>query len=191
LKPSTDPPAISLRLNLPSFRLELYEDIRLVRRYRVAIGDSVYPTPTGTFEISRVDWDPWWIPPASEWAEDDSITPPGPLNPMGRVRLAFRELYFIHGTPNRQSLGAPASHGCVRLSNADAIDLAKRVLAYGAPAVPADEIRKLAAQRGKTRSISLERSVSLKIRYELAEVVDGELVLYPDVYHWMTPPPIP
>jgi murein L,D-transpeptidase YcbB/YkuD len=181
-----DPPQISLRLNLPSFRLELYEDMRLVRRYRVAIGDTAYVTPTGSFEVSRVDWDPWWIPPRSEWAEDDSITPPGPLNPMGRVRLAFRDLYFMHGTPNGQSIGRPASHGCVRLTNADAIDLAKRVLSYGAPSVPPDEIRKLAAQRGKTRSISLERRVSLEIRYEVAEVVDATLVLYPDVYHRLT-----
>jgi murein L,D-transpeptidase YcbB/YkuD len=178
---------LKLRLNLPAYRLELFQDDKLIRRYVVAIGDTAYPTPIGTFAVTRVDWDPWWTPPASEWAQNDSVTPPGPRNPMGRVRLAFRDLYFIHGTPYPHSVGSPASHGCVRLSNANAIDLAKRVLALNAPSVPRAQVDKLAAKRGTTQSISLEQSVPLEIRYDVARVQSGQLIVYPDVYHLLGP----
>jgi L,D-transpeptidase catalytic domain len=48
-----------LRLNLPSLTLELYRGAELIRKYPVAIGDTAYPTPEGTFEVTHVDWDPW------------------------------------------------------------------------------------------------------------------------------------
>ncbi|MBI4501100.1 MAG: L,D-transpeptidase family protein [Gemmatimonadetes bacterium] len=171
-----------IKINLPAYQLDLFEGVDLVRRYRVAIGDTAYPTPIGTFEITHIDWDPWWVPPQSEWARKDTIMPPGPRNPMGRVRLAFRELYFIHGTPEPRSVGSAASHGCVRLYNADAVDLAKRVLRYAAPSVPEGEIDSLAARRGKTRTIQLERFVPVEIRYDIAVVEGEKLIVYPDVY---------
>jgi murein L,D-transpeptidase YcbB/YkuD len=156
-----------LKLNLPSLTLELYRGTELVRSYPVAIGDSAHPTPQGVFEVTQVDWDPWWIPPASDWAKNEKVTPPGPRNPMGRVRLSFRELYFIHGTPDRHSVGSAASHGCVRLYNTDAIDLAKRILRYGAPDISSKEVDQIAARRGKTRTIKLQRTVAVEIRNEI------------------------
>ena len=158
---------LMLKLNLPSLTLELYRGTELVRSYPVAIGDSAHPTPQGVFEVTQVDWDPWWIPPASDWAKNEKVTPPGPRNPMGRVRLSFRELYFIHGTPDRHSVGSAASHGCVRLYNTDAIDLAKRILRYGAPDISSKEVDQIAARRGKTRTIKLQRTVAVEIRNEI------------------------
>jgi lipoprotein-anchoring transpeptidase ErfK/SrfK len=49
----------------------------------------------------------------------------------GRNRLGcvdtFRRYIYIHGTPPAFALGAPASHGCVRMANDDIIDLFERV----------------------------------------------------------------
>lgn len=185
--PSRSPEAppdslLLLKLNLPSFRLDVYQGAALIRRYRIAIGDATHPTPTGGFEITRVEWDPWWVPPKSDWAAKDSVTPPSARNPMGRVKLYWRDLYFLHGTPYRSSLGSPVSHGCVRMSNSDVIELAKLVHRYGSPDVPAAEIERLAAKRGKTRMIVLQRSVPLEITYAVAAVTAGRLVVYPDVY---------
>jgi len=45
---------------------------------------------------------------------------------------------YIHGTNHEESLGHPASHGCVRMANADVIDLFARVRA-GDPVVIAGE----------------------------------------------------
>jgi murein L,D-transpeptidase YcbB/YkuD len=173
---------LHLRLNLPSYRLEAYENGRFTRRFRVSIGDTAYPTPTGNFEITRVEWDPWWVPPPSEWAVADSITRPGPRNPMGRVKLYWRDRYFLHGTPLRTSIGTATSHGCVRLLNGDVVTLAQLVHQYGSPAIPADTIRQWAARPGRTRVVTLERPVPLEIVYDVAVVRHDTLVVFPDVY---------
>ncbi|KMQ74902.1 L,D-transpeptidase [Marinobacter subterrani] len=39
----------------------------------------------------------------------------------------FRRFIYIHGTPNSEPMGVPLSHGCVRMRNADVIDLFGRV----------------------------------------------------------------
>jgi murein L,D-transpeptidase YcbB/YkuD len=175
---------LRLGLNLPSFRLEVYQGERLVRRYRVAVGDSSYPTPIGQFAIWWVEWDPWWTPPRSEWAKGDTVTPPGPTNPMGRVKLAFQQLYFIHGTPAGTSLGRAASHGCVRLANPDAVELARLVQHYGSAELSAAQVDSIAraSGSGKTRRFALSRPVLLEIRYDVAEVHHDTLILYPDIY---------
>jgi lipoprotein-anchoring transpeptidase ErfK/SrfK len=53
---------------------------------------------------------------------------PGPNNPVGVVWIELtKESYGIHGTSRPENIGKTASHGCVRLTNWDALDLAKRV----------------------------------------------------------------
>ncbi len=39
----------------------------------------------------------------------------------------FHRLIYIHGTPDEGFIGKPASHGCVRMKNAEVIDLYRRV----------------------------------------------------------------
>jgi L,D-transpeptidase YbiS len=43
-------------------------------------------------------------------------------NRMGRVD-SMRRFIYIHGTPDDQPMGVPLSHGCVRMRNADVIEL--------------------------------------------------------------------
>jgi murein L,D-transpeptidase YcbB/YkuD len=100
---------------------------------------------------------------------------------MGRVKLFFQEGYFIHGTPDPRSLGRPASHGCVRLSNSAAVELAVLIQQH-ASSIDSLALASLVAGGGKTRVFTLERAVPLEIRYDVA-VVEGErLVLLPDIY---------
>ncbi len=40
---------------------------------------------------------------------------------------SFRRFIYIHGTPDSEPMGIPRSHGCVRMRNADVIDLFARV----------------------------------------------------------------
>ena len=153
-----------------------------VRLVKVAVGMPRYPTRPGSFAIARVVWNPWWQPPPSDWAKDEKLTPPGPTNPMGRVKLFYDEMYFLHGTPSPRSLGSAASHGCVRMANADAIALARLVHHHGSPEVPASLLDALEANPSRTRAISLSRPVPVEIVYRLAEVEAGTLRLYPDPY---------
>ncbi len=49
------------------------------------------------------------------------------INRLGCVDTMRRYIY-IHGTPHGDALGAPASHGCIRMGNADVIELFDLVL---------------------------------------------------------------
>lgn len=48
------------------------------------------------------------------------------VNRMGRVDT-FRRYIYIHGTPDCEPMGVPLSHGCVRMRNADLLQLFPRV----------------------------------------------------------------
>jgi hypothetical protein len=141
-----------------------------------------YKTPTGDFEIARIVWNPWWYPPDAEWAAEDTVTPPGPKNPMGKVKLMFNGPYYLHGTPTVSSIGHAASHGCVRMRNEDATDLAQLVQASGGVDVTAPVMDSLARSWRRTRVLHLTNFVPVTIVYRSAEIRDSTLTLFPDVY---------
>lgn len=173
---------LRIDLNIPAMRLTVYEGNRVLERYPVAVGQPGHQTPVGTYTISHAEWNPWWRPPAREWARGEKITPPGPTNPMGRAKLFFAPLYYVHGTPERESLGSPASHGCVRMLNEDVVELARLLHDRAGATVPASEIDRILARSRETRVSHFQDSITFVVRYSTAEVEDGHLVVYPDVY---------
>ena len=100
-----------------SRRLFLYTGTKLKRVFRIATGQSSYPTPIGRFEIVTKLRNPWWYPPeGSSWAVGKQPVPPGPGNPLGTRWMGISAPYVgIHGTPDATSIGYSASHGCVRM----------------------------------------------------------------------------
>ena len=104
-----------------SNHLFLYRYDRLRRSFRVATGQSVYPTPLGRFRL-EVKWrNPWWYPPNSRWAQGQKPIPPGPNNPLGTRWMGLSAPGVgIHGTPNPASIGYSVSHGCIRMYISDA-----------------------------------------------------------------------
>lgn len=174
---------LHLVLNVAGNRLDVYEDGVRTRTYRVSVGLRGYETPPGEYRIRDVIWNPWWHPPNSSWARGRTATPPGAAdNPMGRVKLNFAPLLYIHGTPDHGSLGQPASRGCVRMRNEDAIELAKLVHSYASPRVQPSTLNRLVASPTQTQRIVLERPVRFTANYEVATVNDGFLIIYPDIY---------
>jgi hypothetical protein len=173
---------LSMVLNIPAFRLDVRNGDGLVRSYTVAVGARRYRTPTGRYAVSSVELNPWWHPPDSPWARREKVTPPGPDNPMGPAKLNFHELYFLHGTPWEHSLGSAASHGCVRMARADALELARIVLAATRPDVSAADVDAAEADPRRTRRYTLRRPVPLVVEYRTAEVRGDTLELHPDVY---------
>jgi murein L,D-transpeptidase YcbB/YkuD len=173
---------LSLELNIPAFRLDVRQDGRVIHSYTVAVGMRRYATPTGDFQISNLVWNPWWYPPDGQWAKNDTVTPPGPRNPMGKAKLSLGGPYFVHGTPTVSSLGKAASHGCIRMHNDDVVQLA--LLAeqhHGAP--PMGAVPKSPSwDWSHTRTVRLADPIPVRIIYELAEVRDSLLIVYPDVY---------
>jgi lipoprotein-anchoring transpeptidase ErfK/SrfK len=101
--------------------LRYYVGAKLDRSFGVATGQSVYPTPTGTFSIVDMQRDPWWRPPDSPWAQGLKPIPPGPGNPLGTRWMGLSAPGVgIHGTPDDASIGYSASHGCIRMHIPDA-----------------------------------------------------------------------
>jgi lipoprotein-anchoring transpeptidase ErfK/SrfK len=102
-------------------RLDFYDGTRLRRTFGVATGQTQYPTPLGEFEIVVMWRNPWWYPPASDWARDAKPIPPGPGNPLGTRWMGISSpAVGIHGTPDAASIGYSASHGCIRMRIPDA-----------------------------------------------------------------------
>jgi lipoprotein-anchoring transpeptidase ErfK/SrfK len=97
-------------------KLFYYNGMKLRRDFGVATGQSRYPTPLGKWEII-VKWrNPWWYPPASDWAKDAEPIPPGPGNPLGTRWMGLSApAVGIHGTPDPASIGYSVSHGCIRM----------------------------------------------------------------------------
>jgi lipoprotein-anchoring transpeptidase ErfK/SrfK len=101
--------------------LRFYQGARLVRKFGVATGQAVYPTPTGMFSIVDMQRNPWWRPPDSDWARGLDPIPPGPGNPLGTRWMGLSAPGVgIHGTPDDASIGYSASHGCIRMHISDA-----------------------------------------------------------------------
>ena len=171
-------------VNIPAGRLDVLQGGERIRSYPVSVGTAGHATPTGEAGIQRMVCNPSWTPPDSEWARDEEPAAPGPNNPMGRVKMHLFRDYYVHGTParNERFLGRPASHGCIRMRNADVMELARLVLrADGAP-VSDETLDRLAANPRQTREMRLSGRVRVRIEYRLAEADADSLTLHPDVY---------
>ncbi|MEA2507074.1 MAG: hypothetical protein QOH48_1692 [Actinomycetota bacterium] len=106
----------------------LYENGKITHSYTVATGQQKYPTPQGQFEIvSKISMPTWINPQPNGWGSSmPASIPPGPDNPMGMAELNWSAAgVAFHGVPTSElsSLGYNASHGCIRMSNADALQL--------------------------------------------------------------------
>ena len=111
------PVARRIVVSIPDRKLALVEDGRTVKIYPVAVGAPVTPSPTGSFTVIARIAHPTWYGPGK-------VVPPGKSNPLGPRWIGLsRKGYGIHGTSNPRSIGRPASHGCIRMHNADVEEL--------------------------------------------------------------------
>ncbi|HET8893579.1 MAG TPA: L,D-transpeptidase [Gaiellaceae bacterium] len=112
--PETNGPVIVIRR--ASNLLTLYNGVRYIRQFKVATGQTIYPTPLGRFSIVVMWKNPWWYPPPDPWAKGKKPTPPGPGNPLGTRWMGLSAPGVgIHGTPESGSIGYSLSHGCIRM----------------------------------------------------------------------------
>lgn len=107
----------------------------LVADYPATVGSSDTPSPHGTHVVNAVALNPTYTyNPARNFKQGNNdkvlIVPPGPNAPVGNVWIDLSEpTYGIHGTPTPSQLFVNQSHGCVRLTNWDAWELAHMVKA--------------------------------------------------------------
>jgi lipoprotein-anchoring transpeptidase ErfK/SrfK len=112
---------------------------KLLAFYVTTIGSQHDPLPIGEWKINGVRRNPkFHYNPRLFWdakrTDDRATIQPGPNNPAGVVWIDLSiEHYGIHGTPEPGKVGHASSHGCIRLTNWDAMELAAMVK----PNVPA------------------------------------------------------
>ncbi len=105
----------------------------LIAAYPATIGSSDTPSPSGTVQVDRIALNPGYTynPKINfKQGNNDKVLTlqPGPNGPVGTVWIALsKPTYGIHGTPDPSKIGKTQSHGCVRLTNWDATELAKMV----------------------------------------------------------------
>lgn len=143
-KPVSSIKRVSGKMNQDEDRLEVIisgtnSDLMVTRNGKVIFyapvshGGDRDPVPVGKTRISGVIPNPFYrYNPELFWDADPSHTKalirPGPNNPVGAVWIALAlPHYGLHGTPEPSRIGYGQSHGCIRLTNWDALRLAAHV----------------------------------------------------------------
>jgi lipoprotein-anchoring transpeptidase ErfK/SrfK len=113
-------------------RLRAYDAAgKLLAAYPATVGSASLPSPDGTTKVRTIAPDPayYFDPENRTWGPDRRLKlAPGPNNPVGGTWIDLvKDGYGIHGTPEPAKIGKTASHGCVRLTNWDAEELAAAI----------------------------------------------------------------
>jgi lipoprotein-anchoring transpeptidase ErfK/SrfK len=130
LKPAVTPKTFGavLVIRRTAQQLALYDGMKLERNLRVLTESDHYPTPLGRFTVTVKSLRPWFYPSEAAKAAGAKPIPPGPGNPLGAYWLGLSAAGVgIHYAPDAASLGYSITHGCVRVSRAQADWLFTRV----------------------------------------------------------------
>lgn len=126
---------IRLEVRLRQRQVFVFEGDRIKKSYPIAIGKPGWETPTGTFKIVEMQRHPTWIHPFT----GKVVPPTDPEIPITEAAIVFTTstkggVIGFHGTPNRDSIGTAASHGCVRMYNEHIREL-YGLVALGTPVI--------------------------------------------------------
>jgi len=181
-------PDIRITLNLPSFRLTLWQNGKEVKSYYVGVGMKAHPLYIGDRKATEIIWNPAWIPPSSGWVREMKGVSPGevikandPRNPLGKMKIPLGDSYLIHQARGVGDQGNLVSHGCVRMLRSELYDLAEKIIA--ARNAPVSQKRIEAAKRSsRMLVVRLDAEVPVDINYDTIVVEERVLHVYPDVY---------
>jgi len=134
IAPAALPKAAKLVIDKSDSTLRLYDAAgKVYAQFPVSSGSQHDPLPIGKWKILGVSRNPpFHYNPKLFWdakAGDRKATlPPGPNNPVGPVWIDISKPHYgLHGTPEPGHVGKTESHGCVRMTNWDALQVADAV----------------------------------------------------------------
>ena len=102
---------------------------RVIAQFPISLGGPRDPLPPGTYKLANEVRDPaFYYDPALMWDakahHEKKKIAPGPNNPVGLVWFGLTKPHYgIHGTPEPSRVGRMETHGCVHLTNWDALKL--------------------------------------------------------------------
>lgn len=125
----------SIEVDKPNRAVRAYDaERRLIAFYPASIGSSDAPAPSGQFTIDAVAFDPTYnydpsrLPTFGQRDHGQLTIAAGPNSPVGSVWIDLSaDTYGIHGSPEPNRIGRSESHGCIRLTNWDAVELGRAV----------------------------------------------------------------
>jgi len=187
--PNAVPTDTRVVVNIPAFRMDLFQDGSLVKTYKVGIGYPEFPLPQGLRKAQTVIFNPSWTPPDSPWVAKmknatpgERIEPGSKDNPLGPIKIPIGLPSLIHGAKSPAKIGKFASHGCVGLTTAQMKDFTAMLLHAAKNDVTEQEINAYLADKTRTKTVKLDNVIPVELRYETIVLEDGKLHIYKDVY---------
>jgi lipoprotein-anchoring transpeptidase ErfK/SrfK len=117
-------------IDTPHHFLYLVEEQGKAMRYGIGVGKPGFTWKGIKTVTAKKEW-PDWVPPVEMLQRRPELPrymAGGPENPLGaRAMYLGSTLYRIHGSNEPWTIGGDVSSGCIRLRNADVIDLYGRV----------------------------------------------------------------
>jgi lipoprotein-anchoring transpeptidase ErfK/SrfK len=186
-KPNAVPTDTRVVVNAPAYRMDVFQNGKLTKTYRVGIGYPEFPLPQGLRKADTIIFNPTWTPPDEPWVKGkvkpgEKIEAGSKLNPLGPIKIPIGLPSLIHGGKNPARLGAFASHGCVGLTNEMVQDFAALLAQTSGTQLTPEEVKNYAKTPDKTQNVKLSAPVPVELRYETIVVEDGRLHVYRDVY---------
>jgi len=127
------PPDVEIYVSKGNSNLVVKEGNTILYYAPVTSGSEHDPLPIGDWKVTVVQLNPkFHYNPNLFWdaksTDEKATLQPGPNNPVGLVWIDLsKEHYGIHGTPEPKTISKTQSHGCVRLTNWDALTVASLV----------------------------------------------------------------
>jgi lipoprotein-anchoring transpeptidase ErfK/SrfK len=187
--PNAIPKDSRIVVNIPAFRMDLFQDGSLVKSYKIGIGYPSFPLPTGLRKAQQIIFNPAWTPPDEPWVNSmkgikvgEKVEAGSKLNPLGPIKIPIGMPSLIHGGKSPAKLGNFASHGCVGLTNAQVKDFARLLAHTAGTDIPDKAVESYLRDTTKTKVVKLSKVVPVELRYETIVVEDGKLYIYKDVY---------
>lgn len=186
-KPNSVPTDTRVVVNAPAYRMDVFQNGKLTKTYRVGIGYPEFPLPQGMRKAETIIFNPTWTPPDEPWVKGkvkpgEKVEAGSKLNPLGPIKIPIGLPSLIHGGKNPARLGNFASHGCVGLTNDMVQDFAVLLAQTAGNQLTPEEVQGYAKTPDKTQNVKLAASVPVELRYETIVVEDGRLHIYRDVY---------
>jgi len=174
-------------VNAPAYRMDLFQEGKLVKSYKIGIGYPEFPLPSGIRKASTIIFNPTWTPPDEAWVKGKiqagkTVEAGSKDNPLGPIKIPIGLPSLIHGGKAAARLGGFASHGCVGLTNGQIQDFALNLSKISDTPLTELEIKGFEKQKTETKDFKLAKTIPVELRYETIVVEDGKLKIYRDVY---------
>jgi lipoprotein-anchoring transpeptidase ErfK/SrfK len=191
--PNAIPKDTRVVVNIPAYRMDIFEDGALIKSYKVGIGMPEFPLPTGLRKAESVIFNPTWTVPDEAWAAEmknvsvgETVEAGSKNNPLGWIKIPIGLPNLIHGGKAPAKIGTFASHGCVGLTNPQIKDFAMRLAEASGTEITDDQASSYLKDKTETHEIKLDETVPIELRYETIVIEDGKLYIYKDVYEQNT-----